>query len=56
MHKIDSWPRILTFVFRLPLAPIFGGFPVKLRSFIGEPIPFDPIDTPESLRDKVPVL
>ena len=38
---------------RLPLGPIFGGFPVKLRTFIGEPIPFDPLDTPESLRVKV---
>ncbi len=37
---------------RLPLAPIFGGFPVKLRTFIGKPIPFDPTDTPETLRDK----
>jgi hypothetical protein len=40
-------------VTRLPVAPIFGGFPVKLRTFIGEPIPFDPSDTPETLRDKV---
>ena len=35
------------------LEPIFGGFPVKLRTFIGEPIPFDPLDTPESLSEKV---
>ncbi len=37
---------------RFPLAPIFGGFPVKLRSFIGKPIPFDPTDTPETLKAK----
>jgi 1-acyl-sn-glycerol-3-phosphate acyltransferase len=41
---------------RLPLVPIVGlgvlPFPVKLRTWIGKPIPYDPADTPESLRDK----
>ncbi|CAI5779521.1 Hypothetical predicted protein [Podarcis lilfordi] len=43
--------------------PIYGGFPVKLRTFIGEPIPYDPNITAvelakrakialENLRDK----
>jgi 1-acyl-sn-glycerol-3-phosphate acyltransferase len=38
--------------FRLPCAPIYGGWPVKLTTYIGDPIPYDPNDTPESLRDK----
>lgn len=27
---------------RLPLVPIYGLFPVKLRTFIGKPIEYDP--------------
>jgi len=38
--------------FRLPLRPIFGGFPVKLRTHIGEPIYPEENMTPEVLRDK----
>lgn len=39
---------------RCPLAaPIYGGFPVKMRTFIGEPIPYDPSLTPEELSLKV---
>jgi len=38
---------------RVPLRPIFGGFPVKLRTHIGEPIYPEPEMTPEQLRDKV---
>jgi len=37
---------------RLPCAPIYGGFPVKMTTFIGEPIPYNSTDTPEELRDK----
>lgn len=37
---------------RFPIAPIYGGFPVKLTTFIGDPIAYDPNDTPETLRDK----
>ncbi|XP_077991536.1 DGAT1/2-independent enzyme synthesizing storage lipids-like [Glandiceps talaboti] len=37
---------------RLPLAPIYGGFPVKLRTFVGDPIPFDPNLTPQQLAKK----
>ncbi|XP_054156024.1 transmembrane protein 68-like [Oppia nitens] len=27
---------------RLPLVPFYGGFPVKLTTYVGEPIPYDP--------------
>ena len=37
---------------RLPCAPIYGGFPVKLTTYIGDPIELRPEDTPESFRDK----
>ncbi|RNA26225.1 transmembrane 68 [Brachionus plicatilis] len=35
---------------RLPLIPIYGIFPVKLRTYIGEPIPYDESRTPEELK------
>lgn len=37
---------------RLPLVPIYGGFPVKLRTIIGKPIPYDPHLSPEQLAEK----
>eukprot|EP00096_Caligus_rogercresseyi_P005069 TRINITY_DN19905_c0_g1_i1.p1 TRINITY_DN19905_c0_g1~~TRINITY_DN19905_c0_g1_i1.p1 ORF type:complete len:227 (+),score=57.33 TRINITY_DN19905_c0_g1_i1:22-681(+) len=40
-------------LFRLPLLPIYGNFPVKLHTFIGEPIDYDhERDSPEVIRDK----
>lgn len=39
--------------FKFPFAPIYGGFPVKLITHIGEPIPYDPNLTPEQLQVKV---
>ncbi|XP_074644055.1 DGAT1/2-independent enzyme synthesizing storage lipids-like [Tubulanus polymorphus] len=40
---------------RLPLVPIYGYFPVKLRTFIGDPIPYEEFKdmTPEDLSAKV---
>lgn len=38
---------------RLPLIPIYGGFPVKLVTYIGKPIPYDANLTPEELQIKV---
>ncbi|KAJ6662120.1 hypothetical protein lerEdw1_012585 [Lerista edwardsae] len=32
--------------------PVYGGFPVKLRSYIGEPIPYDPNITAKELAEK----
>uniref|UniRef100_A0A023FD88 Putative phosphate acyltransferase n=1 Tax=Amblyomma cajennense TaxID=34607 RepID=A0A023FD88_AMBCJ len=37
---------------RLPIVPIYGGFPVKLRTIIGPPIPFDPNVSPSELAHK----
>ena len=41
---------------RIPIVPIVGlgalPIPVKLRAWVGEPIPHDPEDTAEVLRDK----
>ncbi|XP_075679607.1 DGAT1/2-independent enzyme synthesizing storage lipids-like [Dermatophagoides pteronyssinus] len=34
---------------RIPVVPFFGGFPVKLTSFIGKPIHYDSVDSPEEL-------
>lgn len=38
---------------RLPLVPIYGGFPVKLKTIVGKPIPYDPNSTPEQLAEKI---
>ncbi|XP_077789137.1 DGAT1/2-independent enzyme synthesizing storage lipids-like isoform X1 [Podarcis muralis] len=35
------------------LLPVYGGFPVKLRTYIGEPIPYDPNITATELAEKV---
>ncbi|XP_033011113.1 transmembrane protein 68-like isoform X2 [Lacerta agilis] len=37
---------------RLLYLPIYGGFPVKLRTYIGEPIPYDPNITATELAEK----
>ncbi|XP_015711098.1 transmembrane protein 68 isoform X2 [Coturnix japonica] len=37
---------------RLPVVPMYGWFPVKLRTYIGEPIPYDPNITAEELTLK----
>ncbi|XP_026061772.1 transmembrane protein 68-like isoform X1 [Carassius auratus] len=39
--------------FRLPIAPIYGGFPVKFRTFLGDPIPYDPKLNAAELAEKV---
>lgn len=39
--------------FRLLVLPIYGGFPVKLCTYIGEPIPYDPNVTAKELAEKV---
>lgn len=38
---------------KIPVRPIYGGFPVKFRTYLGEPIPYDPSLTPEELQQKV---
>ncbi|KPJ07717.1 Transmembrane protein 68 [Papilio machaon] len=37
---------------RIPLAPVYGGFPVKLVTHLGTPIPHDDNITPEQLQKK----
>ncbi|KAI4504481.1 hypothetical protein M0802_000031 [Mischocyttarus mexicanus] len=38
---------------RLPVVPIYGGFPVKMVTYVGKPIPYDGSLTPEQLQIKV---
>ncbi|KAF4524893.1 hypothetical protein B566_EDAN015549 [Ephemera danica] len=44
--KMYNWTK-------LPLVPIYGGFPVKLRTYVGKPIHFDASISPEELRNVV---
>ncbi|TRY84146.1 hypothetical protein DNTS_026045 [Danionella cerebrum] len=39
--------------FRLPVAPIYGGFPVKFRTYLGDPIPYDPKLNASELAERV---
>ncbi|XP_031730815.1 DGAT1/2-independent enzyme synthesizing storage lipids isoform X4 [Anarrhichthys ocellatus] len=39
--------------FRLPIAPVYGGFPVKFRTFLGDPIPYEPNVNAAELAEKV---
>ena len=50
-----SYRSLMMYIYdrlRIPLVPLYGGFPVKLRTFIGTAIPFNPQDTPFTLREK----
>uniref|UniRef100_A0ACB8FD70 Uncharacterized protein n=1 Tax=Sphaerodactylus townsendi TaxID=933632 RepID=A0ACB8FD70_9SAUR len=38
---------------RWPIVPIYGGFPVKFCTYVGDPIPYDPCITAEELTEKV---
>lgn len=38
---------------KFPFAPIYGGFPVKMITHIGKPIPYDPNVSVEELQSKV---
>ncbi|XP_061454942.1 monoacylglycerol/Diacylglycerol O-acyltransferase-like isoform X2 [Rhineura floridana] len=37
---------------RWPIVPVYGGFPVKFCSYVGDPIPYDPNITVEELAEK----
>ncbi|XP_029139248.1 transmembrane protein 68 [Protobothrops mucrosquamatus] len=37
---------------RWPIVPIYGGFPVKFCTYIGDPIPYDPNISAEELAEK----
>ncbi|CAB1317503.1 unnamed protein product [Coregonus sp. 'balchen'] len=38
--------------FRMPMAPVYGGFPVKFRTYLGDPIPYDPNISAAELAEK----
>lgn len=40
---------------RLLFFPVYGGFPVKWRTYLGPPIPYQPDVSPEELRDRVSI-
>ncbi|XP_053571023.1 transmembrane protein 68 [Bombina bombina] len=44
--------RMLYEKFKFPLVPVYGGFPVKLRTYLGDPIPYDPNLTAVELAAK----
>ncbi|CAF3953544.1 unnamed protein product [Rotaria sp. Silwood2] len=48
--------RFLRYIYektRLPIVPIYGMFPVKIITYLGEPIPYDPDVTAEILAIRV---
>lgn len=44
--------KILSFSNHLPVRPIYGGFPVKFRTYVGKPIEYDPDISPEELQTR----
>lgn len=46
------WLRIYAAT-RFPFVPIYGGFPVKLTTYVGKPISYDENLSPEELQIKV---
>ena len=38
---------------KFPFVPVYGGFPVKLKTFVGKPIPYNESLTPDELQTKV---
>uniref|UniRef100_A0A670I2P2 Transmembrane protein 68-like n=1 Tax=Podarcis muralis TaxID=64176 RepID=A0A670I2P2_PODMU len=54
-HFLYKLPGLARWVYektRCLLLPVYGGFPVKLRTYIGEPIPYDPNITATELAEK----
>ncbi|XP_053101927.1 transmembrane protein 68-like [Hemicordylus capensis] len=52
--KIQVMQRLYESI-RWPLLPVYGGFPVKWRTYLGKPIPYDPNITPEELAEKAKI-
>ncbi|CAH1773693.1 unnamed protein product [Owenia fusiformis] len=50
-----GWLRKLYEKTRLPLVPLYGGFPVKLKTFIGKPIHHEANTTPEQFAQKIQI-
>lgn len=42
--------------FKFPFVPIYGGFPVKFRTYLGDPIEYDPTITASELAEKVRIF
>ena len=53
LNVFQSFWRWLYDKTRLPVVPTYGGFPVKLITYIGKPIPFDESLDAESLAKLV---
>lgn len=54
--SVSSYPGFFRWLyerFRFPAAPVYGGFPVKFQTFLGDPIPYDPNINAAELADKV---
>jgi len=52
---LPFWSKLFYWIFlktRLPLRPVFGGFPVKLITHIGTPIYPEPDITPQIMKDR----
>ncbi|XP_023219080.1 transmembrane protein 68-like [Centruroides sculpturatus] len=49
---LKKWQRRVYEESRYPTAPLYGGFPVKLKTYIGQPIPYDPSISAEELTIK----
>eukprot|EP00095_Tigriopus_kingsejongensis_P000366 maker-scaffold319_size207808-snap-gene-0.25 protein:Tk00366 transcript:maker-scaffold319_size207808-snap-gene-0.25-mRNA-1 annotation:"GI15521" len=52
-RAFQYFTRIFTYLYektRLPLVPVYGGFPVKLITHVGVPITLDPGTSPEEAR------
>lgn len=48
-----KWLRSVYEKTRIPLVPIYGGFPVKLKTIVGQPVEYDPEVSPEEMASKV---
>jgi hypothetical protein len=56
VRTFPFFKRVFKYIFektRLPLVPIYGFFPVKLRTYIGEPIEYSESMTADVLRNLV---
>ncbi|XP_025049013.1 transmembrane protein 68-like isoform X2 [Alligator sinensis] len=51
LGRIKLFRRMYEY-FRLPVVPLYGGFPVKYRTYIGDPIPYDPNLNAAELAEK----
>ena len=48
------WLRIYAAT-RFPFVPLYGGFPVKLKTIVGKPILYNENFTPEQLQEHVSI-